>query len=160
MSLETVLAAHLQEQSQVLEAFLASDPDALIVRLPEGTDLDTLHVNQLASAVAQASNQYATLARLAGIARANAKVAKGRYERKLKMGTAEGKNQAERDAKVFAGAAEDHTTYTYADALASLIETLLDAARIASESSRKLFDRQGDMFRGEQRATAQSRYYS
>lgn len=159
MNLEHVIASHLDAQGSELEAFLSADTSSLIVRLPEGIDLDNCHVSQLASAVAATSNQYATIARLAGIARANAKIAKGRYERKLKMGHSDGRNQQSRDAEIFSKAADEHAAASYADALATLIETLLDAARIASESARKLLDRHGDIFRGERRAETASQYY-
>jgi hypothetical protein len=157
MSRETILA-YLEHQGNELEAFLATETASLIVHLPEGHELDSQHVSQLASTVAASSNQYAKLARLAGVARANAKIAKGRYERKIKMGSSQGKNKEARDSEIFAQAATEHATYTYADALATLIETLLDAARIASESSRKLLDRHGDIFRGEHRADAARQY--
>lgn len=128
---------------------LAAD-EGLIVRLP---DVDTveLSVEDLASLVARTSNTYGRLSRLAGMARANAKLAKGRYDYTVKSAKVDGKNESERRAKTAELASSVHEALIEAEALVQLVEGLENAARVASESARKIFDKVEAMYKAAQR---------
>jgi hypothetical protein len=101
-----------------------SDPIALekyYVEIPDTNYID-LTINDLGSLVARSSNVYGRAARFAGIARAQYKLLEAQYKRIYKANRI-GKNEAEREAA--AAAAADMEL----------------AARISSESSRKLMDK-------------------
>ncbi len=124
--------------------------DDVLVKLPEMSSVD-LTPEELASMVARTSNTYGQLSRLAGMARANAKLTKGRYEFKFKNSRANGKNQAERTANAIENAEQEHQDLIEAEALVQLIEGLENAARVGSESARKIFDKVDNMFKAGQR---------
>lgn len=124
------------ELSQV--ATIVGDP-AYLIQIPEAEDVD-LGIEELASIVARTSNNFGRIARFAGMARAEAKLAKGRYDRKFKQHR-KGKNEAERDAAAMEASAEEHAALITAEAIAELADAMESAARIASESARKLLDK-------------------
>lgn len=142
--LEAALAGQLHAIVEV-----AAD-DAVLVKLPDMSSVD-LTPEQLGSMVARTSNTYGRLARLAGMARANAKLARGRYDYKFKNARASGKNQAERTATAMESAQQEHQELIEAEALVQLIEGLENAARVGSESARKIFDKVDNMFKAAQR---------
>lgn len=108
-----------------------------LVRIPEGADVD-LPSQEIDHLIAKTSNIYGRVARLAGIARAYAKLTKGKYERVYKSSKGTGSNIAEREAKAMQEALPEHKTMVMADAIAELASGLENAARVASESARKL----------------------
>lgn len=109
---------------------------ALHIEIPDPEFFD-LGPERLASLVAQTSNAYGRAARAAGMARAEAKLARGRYERKYKANR-RGANDYERDANAMESASWEHEVMVEADAIATVAEGVESAARIASESARKL----------------------
>lgn len=138
------------ELSPGLEALAEQATDiALHIELPDPEFID-LGPQRLASLVAQTSNAYGRAARLAGMARAEAKLARGRFERKYKS-SRRGANDYERDANAMEAAAWEHEVWVEADAIATLADGVESAARIASESARKLLGQQSDMMMAEMR---------
>jgi hypothetical protein len=111
-----------------------------VVEIPDPLVID-LSPADIASLVAKSSNAYGRAVRNAGIARAEAKRAKGRYEQKLKRSRSEGKNDYERAAFAAEVTEEMHTAWLDADYVATVAEAVEDAARVASESARKLLDK-------------------
>lgn len=93
------------------------------------------------SAVARTANAYGHMARLAGIARANAKLARGDYERKFKRARGIGSNEAQRAANAMEQCNEEHIRMTTAEAFAEAAEGWENALRVASESARKILDK-------------------
>lgn len=144
LKLEAALAGQLHAIIGV-----AAD-DGVLVQLPEMGSVD-LTPEQLASMVARTSNTYGRLSRLAGMARANAKLARGRYDYKFKNARASGKNQAERTATAMESAQQEHQDLIDAEAMVHMIEGLENAARVGSESARKIFDKVDNMFKASQR---------
>jgi hypothetical protein len=137
MVTEVVLSPGLAELAkQIADTSLQIEiPD------PEFVDLGPM---KLASLVARSSNAYGRCARLAGMARAEAKLAKGRYDRKYKA-SRKGSNDTERDAVGMEAAADEHSVWVQAEAVATVAESVEAAARIASESARKLLGQQESM---------------
>ena len=125
---------------ELVKAILDS---SLKVEIPDPASVD-LPPEELASLVARASNAYSSAARAAGMARAEAKLAKGRYERKYKTAKNDGRNDNEREANAMASASDAHEAWCNADAVAEVAEGVESAARIASESARKLLDKLED----------------
>lgn len=121
-----------------------------IVVIPEPSSMDRAP-EELASLVARTSNAYARLARLAGLAKANQKIAQGAYNRKFKQSKV-GANEAQRQANALSAAKEEHDQMLAAEALYAVAEALENGARVASESARKLYDKYSNMFEGERRS--------
>jgi len=113
------------------------------VELPTSETID-LPIEELGSLVARTSNAFGRMARFSGMANAKYKLAKGRYERKFKM-SRKGANKEEREANAMDASEEEHLEMTVAEAVKDLANSLEDAARVASESARKLFDKAKDM---------------
>lgn len=128
--LSAILAPHIAEVIEIVKA------GKLIVTLPDSNTAD-LPMDELSSLVARASNIYGQAARFAGMARAEVKLAKGRYERKYKRYRV-GKNDAERDQAGIDKSLDEHKALSVAEAIAELAGSLEDAARVASESIRKI----------------------
>lgn len=140
--LEQQLRSFLGPEAQEILNILTSpmDQDSKYrVELPEQNLID-MPIDTIASYVARSSNAYTRISRFAGIARAEQKLAKGSFERKYKQ-SRHGRNEAERDANAMTEAEQEHLAMTLADAIAELAESFENAARIASESSRKLLDK-------------------
>lgn len=74
------------------------------------------------------------------MARAEAKRAKGKYEFKVKRNRV-GNNDAERAASAAEAAEQEHNDWLEAEQIAVIAESVEDAARVASESARKLLDK-------------------
>lgn len=117
---------------------IVNDPEYLI-QIPDADDVD-LTLEEMMSIVARTSNNFGRIARFAGMARAEAKLAKGRYERKFKQNRV-GKNEDERTAKAMAASEDEHAALTTAEAIADMADSFELAARIASESARKILDK-------------------
>ena len=137
-SLERNLSQLLGSQLRELVTAIVEEPHARNQYLLEIPDVDTidLPLDNLAALVAKSSNNYARVARFAGMARAEAKLAKGRYERKFKRLRTQGKNDKEREANALQECVDEHTAMVNAEAVAEIADSLESAARIASESSR------------------------
>lgn len=143
-----VVMSELEDElSRLLSSTLAQIPTSITREPGSGNDLlidlpdaDTVDhsLEELASLVARTSNAYVRAARLAGIARAEYKLAKGRFDRKYKRSRA-GRNDAERDANAMEACEDEHAALTAAEAIAELADSLEHGARVASESIRKIF---------------------
>lgn len=132
-----------QQLSPGLDVLAKSLLDAsLKVELPDPGAVD-LPPEDLASLVARTANAYMRASRLAGMCRAEAKISKGRFERKYKQNR-QGKNDFEREAFAMGEAADEHEAWTQAEAVAEVADGVEAAARVASESARKLLDRLQD----------------
>lgn len=133
------------ELAQITEAIAQrqSGDHPFLITLPDAYTID-LALEDIASLVARTANAYGRAARFAGMARAEAKLAKGRYERKYKRAR-RGSNQNERDAAAMEAATPEHVALATAEAVAELAEALENGARVASESIRKIFDKAQSM---------------
>lgn len=109
------------------------------IDIPDSDTID-LGLDALASLVAKSSNVYGRAARFAGMARANYKLIEGKYKKVYKSSRV-GKNEAEREAAAMEAAEEEYNALITCEAIVSLAESMESAARIASESARKLMDK-------------------
>lgn len=143
---------YLEKLQQLLQEFLGPQLKEVIdaynsngtinkyfVEIPEIDTID-LGIENIASLVARTSNVYGRAARFAGIARAQYKILEGNYKRVYKSNRV-GKNEAEREASAIAAAEDQYMALVTCDAIVSLAEAIESAARIASESARKLMDK-------------------
>jgi len=119
------------------------------VEIPTGDTVD-LPLEELSSLVARTSNVFGRAARFSGMARAAQKLAKGKYDRKYKQNRV-GKNDAERDKNATENTKQEHLELTVYESIAELAESLEHASRVASESSRKIFDKAGNTMVAQQR---------
>jgi len=110
-----------------------------LVNIPDPDTVDA-PLEELASLVAKTSNAYGRLARFAGIAKAEYKLAKGRFDRKFKQARV-GNNEAERDRRAMSECEEEHIAMTTAEAISDMADDMEQAARVASESARKIYDK-------------------
>jgi hypothetical protein len=120
------LAEQLADESMSIEI-----PDPLLIDLSP-TDL--------ASLVARTANAYGRATRLAGMAKAEAKRAKARFDYVNKRNR-KGNNDAEREANALTVAEEEYTLWVDAEQVSAVAEGVESAARVASESARKLLDK-------------------
>lgn len=109
------------------------------VQMPEDYTVD-LDITDLMSYVARSSNVYMRIARLSGIAKAQLDIADGRYKAAYKTNLS-GSNKEEREANAIRTARDEHDALSTAQALYSMADRMESAARVASESSRKLLDK-------------------
>jgi hypothetical protein len=141
--LERTLYDLLGPQLQELTQLVASNDKTYLVEIPDGNFID-LPYEELASLVARSSNIFGRVSRYAGMARAEYKLSKGRYDRQYKKSRT-GKNDAERDKNAMDACDEEHLAMVTMEAIAELADAMENAARIASESSRKLLDKAQNM---------------
>lgn len=142
--IEDQLYEVLSEELQVIIDLIDSDKkNSLLIELPEADVVD-IPLEELASLVARTSNAYGRIARIAGMAKADLKITKGRYDRKFKRSRA-GSNEAERDKRAMEECLDEHIDMTVAESVSSLADDLEQAARVASESARKLYDKASAM---------------
>lgn len=135
------LSKFLGPQLQEIVSAIA-DNDAIqqyYIDIPDVNYVD-LTIYDLASLVARASNVYGRAARFAGIARAQYKIIEGKYKRVYKANKI-GKNEAEREAAAISAADNEYTALVAVEAIVQLAESMEAAARISSESARKLMDK-------------------
>jgi nicotinamide mononucleotide adenylyltransferase len=136
--LKDFLGNQLQE---VIEAYISNENVyKYFVEIPE-VDVVDLGIDNIASLVARTSNVYGRAARFAGMARAQLKILEGSFEKVYKLNMTTGKNEDERKAFAMKAAEEQHSEYIVCQAIVSLAESIESAARIASESARKLMDK-------------------
>lgn len=142
----------MQKMNELLREFMGPQIEEIISVYATGKrdsdyfitipDVDTLDLglHEMASLVARTSNVYGRVARLAGMARAQYKLIEGTYKKVYKANRV-GKNEAEREANALEAAENEYTALVTAEAIVNLAESMEIAARIASESSRKLIDK-------------------
>lgn len=128
---------------QVQEVVLAygekSNYSKYFIEIPDSDTID-MGIDALASLVAKTSNAYGRAARFSGMAKANYKIVEGRYKKKYKSSRV-GRNEAEREAAAMGAAEEEYSSLVTCEAIVNLAESMESAARIASESARKLIDK-------------------
>jgi len=125
---------------ELLQAFSSKEEtEKYYVEIPDTNYVD-LTISDIASLVARSSNVYGRAARFAGIARAQYKLLEAQYKRIYKANRV-GKNEAEREAAAAAAADEQYMALSAVEAVVQLAESMELAARISSESARKLMDK-------------------
>lgn len=125
---------------EVVEAYASGEKDSLyFIHIPD-MDVVDLTISDLASLVARSSNVYGRVTRFAGMARAHLKIIEGRYKKVYKSNRV-GKNEAEREANALEAAENEYMAMVTAEAIVNLAESMESAARISSESCRKLIDK-------------------
>lgn len=125
---------------EVVEAYASGEKDNLyFIHIPD-MDVVDLTISDLASLVARSSNVYGRVTRFAGMARAHLKIIEGRYKKVYKSNRV-GKNEAEREANALEAAENEYMAMVTAEAIVNLAESMESAARISSESCRKLIDK-------------------
>lgn len=139
--LNQLLSDFLSPQiTEIISAYGTGDlADQYFVNIPE-VDVVDMTLADLASLVARSSNVYGRVTRFAGMARAHYKLCEGRYKKVYKSNRT-GKNEAEREANALEAAEEQYTQMITAESIVQLAESMESAARIASESARKLIDK-------------------
>lgn len=138
---ENLLYEVLGDELTRTVAAVSSDPDhsEYVIQLPDGEVADR-SLADLARLVAQTSNAYGKAARFAGVARAEHKLAKGRFDRAFKRNQV-GPNADARKAAALEATADEHTAMMTVSSIAELADAVEHAARVASESARKIFDK-------------------
>lgn len=139
--LQSLLQNFLGPQlNEIIEAYSSSEKiSKYFVEIPE-SDIVDLGFDVVASLVARTSNVYGRSARFAGIARAQCKLLEGSFKKVYKANMV-GKNEAEREATAMKAAEAEHAEWVTCQAIVDLAESMEVAARIASESARKLMDK-------------------
>lgn len=139
------LAAFLNPQLEELIKTFSSkeETEKYYVEIPDTNYVD-LTIADIASLVARSSNVYGRAARFAGIARAQYKLLEAQYKRIYKANRI-GKNEAEREAAAAAAADDQYVALSAVEAVVQLAESMELAARISSESARKLMDKMQSM---------------
>lgn len=139
--LNELLRSFIDPQIQeIVTAYASGEKDSeYFINIPDTDTLD-LDIKDLASLVARTSNVYGRIARFAGMARAQYKLIEGSYKRVYKANRV-GKNEAEREANALGAAEGEYTALVTAESIVHLAESMEAAARIASESARKLIDK-------------------
>lgn len=139
------LSGFLNPQLEELIKTLSSkeELDKYYVEIPDTNYID-LTIPDIASLVARSSNVYGRAARFAGIARAQYKLLEAQYKRIYKANRI-GKNEAEREAAAAAAADDQYLALSAVEAIVQLAESMELAARISSESARKLMDKMQSM---------------
>lgn len=137
-ALREILSAELNEIVTAVQERPGPGSD-YYVEMPEDYTVD-LDITDLMSYVARSSNVYGRLARLAGIAKAQLDIAEGRYKSTYKQNFS-GTNDKEREANATRSARDEHDALLTAQALYSMADRMESAARVASESARKLLDK-------------------
>ena len=129
-------------------------PQSCYVQIPTSADAD-LTTSELAHLVAKSSNNYALASRLSGAASAVEKRAEGLFKLKYKQNLAlPAKNADEREAKAYQAAGKEYEDYITATSVVELAKSMEAAARIASESARKLLDKAYGSQQGESRSAS------
>lgn len=132
----------IPEVREILDIINSNDQTYLVI-LPDPDHVDA-PLEELASLVARTSNAYGRIARFAGMAKAEAKLAKGRFDRKYKRSKV-GNNEAERERVAIEACEEEHVAMTVAEAISDMADQVEHAARVASESARKMYDKASAM---------------
>lgn len=129
------------ELTEIVQA-VTQDPNSegsYFIQIPTADHVD-FTIEDLGSLVSKTSNTYARVARLAGMARAELKLADGRYKRKYKMNRV-GSNESAREKNATEASIDEWTALNTIEAVVELAEALEAHCRMASESARKLYDK-------------------
>lgn len=127
------------EMAEIIEK-VSADPysdKTFLIEIPESDSID-YNIEHLASLVARTSNQYGRITRIASMARAQLKMAEGRYKRKYKASLV-GPNAAAREAAATEASFNEAAELNIIEAVVELAEGAEAWARIASETARKLY---------------------
>lgn len=149
--LKTAITDTLGPELAQIVTMMTMDGDAspfVIIPTSKDVDLTPAEVSRL---VALSSNAFVRASYNSGVAGAILKLAQGDYKKKLKGSKAEGKNPQEREANALAAAAVEFDILTTVEALVELAKGTENAARVASESSRKILDKTSNMVMGNAR---------
>lgn len=150
MNVSDSLADQLALATQEVVAML-SESQSLLIKLPDPSSVD-LTMQELGALVVQTSNNYAQIARISGILSASAKIERGKFQRAYKSAPRIGSNDAARESGVWLSTSDLHKQSIDVEALATIADKLETAARIASESARKIYDRTLANYTGSHRA--------
>ena len=123
------------------------------IQIPSPDNMDK-SVEELMSLVARTSNAFVHTSRLVGLSRAELKLAHGRYKRKHRsaLGMTSGSNQHAREAAAIEASEAEAVAVDTLEALVEMAESMQSAARVASESARKMLDKVSNMQMGTMRA--------
>jgi hypothetical protein len=113
--------------------------DGYAINIPDPSSVD-MTIEEMAAVVAQTSNHYGKMTRLAGLVNAALKISEGKYKKAYKVAKV-GSNEAEREANAIQASNLEHNDLTIVEAAVEIANALERSARIASESSRKIFDK-------------------
>jgi hypothetical protein len=138
-ALLTLLGPELTEVIDAIRQSKGDEDSDYHIRLPTSYDVDK-DVTDLMSYVARSANVYGRMARLAGLTRAQVSLAEGVYKQKYKDNLV-GSNREEREANALRAARDEHSAYTTVEGISKMAEAMESAARITSESARKLLDK-------------------
>lgn len=129
------------ELAEIISA-IAADPDdnEYIVKLPEVYTVD-LDVTDLMSLVARSANAYYRITRFCGMAKAHVTRAHAAYKYKLTTSYGPGTNKESREAAAAVAAVNEHDIYITVQSVYDMAQSLENAARVNSESARKLLDK-------------------
>jgi len=144
--------AHLRpEIRNIVKAVNAGlDSPEWSIEIPDPNAVD-LTIYDLGSIVAKTANHYGRMARLAGIAQAQLKLSDTKYKRSFKAAKI-GKNEDEREKNATQAAHVEHLDLAIVEAAVEIANALERAARIASESARKIYDKVLAQAQADQRA--------
>lgn len=134
--------------STVLEDILSPEAASLIERITlspgtKGSPFIALptefsSIEDTTRLIAKTSNEYGNACRLAGLARAQYKIAEAGYKFKFRTSISAGKNTAERESKAYAAASVEYEKMVVLEAIVELCQSIESATRIASESARRM----------------------
>jgi hypothetical protein len=148
-ALETFLRPELRDI--VIGAREGFKGDKYIIELPNPETVD-LSLVELAGLVVRTSNHYQQMSILNGIIKGLLKISEGRYKNIYRRSKS-GKNEAEREANAMESAHTEYNDYILVDSIGEIVEGLERAARNASESARKIYDKASAAQTAEHRAT-------
>jgi hypothetical protein len=147
-ALETFLRPEIREI--VSAARSGFSDEQYLVELPNPDTVD-LTMEEISSLVVKTSNHYAKMARLNGMVKAQLKISEGRYKSIYKRAKV-GRNEDEREANAIHAASMEHSDLTIVEAVNEIVDGLERAARVASESARKIYDRASAQYNAERRS--------
>lgn len=117
------------------------------LQLPDPTQVDVT-LEEMAAWVVRTSNAYGKVARMAGIARAELKLAERSYKkawRKALANAANAKNQAQREAAATDASEKEADRLAVAESMVAIVEQIESSLRLSSESARKIYDKMNVM---------------
>jgi pyruvate formate-lyase activating enzyme-like uncharacterized protein len=138
--LEVLEAILRPEIRQIIEAASTGFSNGeYVIEVPDANQVD-LTIEEMASVVARTSNAYSKIARLSGMAKAQQKISEARFKRLYKVSKT-GRNDDEREASAMEASSAEFSDLAVVEATVEIADALERAARVASESSRKIYDR-------------------
>lgn len=150
--LEGVLERLFESKLNDVVMQLESNDSSYQVDIPDEQTAD-LPIEEVLSLVARSSNNYVRVSRFAGIAKAQCKLAKARYDRAYKQNRV-GPNEATREKNAMTAAKEAQQELAAWEAVSDLIQGIEQGARVASESSRKILGHMSEAEKGQMRENA------